>query len=72
MNDTALKAIKRGSRMAVTGEAAMVAAEMPNKDATGVTQTPTQAPPLQHANKMGTAAVTPPVIEVQIDFIFIQ
>ena len=61
-------AISKGSIALTIGEAAMVADEIPNKDATGLTQTPTQAPLLQTENKTGITEVTPPVILVQNDF----
>lgn len=55
--------------MALTiGEAAMVADDMPNNEATGLTHTPTQAPPLQTENKMGATEASPPVMVVQIVF----
>jgi hypothetical protein len=48
----------------------MVADETPNKEATGLAHTPTHAPLLQHDNKIGAADVKPPVIVVQIVFLF--
>ena len=68
VKDTAQMAISKGSIALTIGEAAMVADEIPNKDATGLTQTPTQAPLLQTENKTGITEVTPPVILVQNDF----
>jgi hypothetical protein len=50
------------------GDAATVADEMPKSDATGLTHTPTQAPPLHTENKMGAAEARPPVMVVQNDF----
>lgn len=55
--------------MALTiGEAAIVADEIPKIEATGLTHTPTQAPPLQAENKTGAAEDNPPVIVVHIVF----
>lgn len=65
VNETALIAINNGSSAFITGELAIVAEETPNSDATGLAQTPTQAP-LLHANKMGADEVNPPVIVAQI------
>lgn len=61
-------AIKMGSIALTIGEAAKLADEMPNKDAIGLAQTPTQAPLLQHDNKIGAADVKPPVSVVKNDF----
>jgi hypothetical protein len=49
------------------GELAIVAAEMPKREATGLTQTPMQAPLLQQAKNKGMMALTLPVIDAQID-----
>jgi hypothetical protein len=68
VKDTALTAIKMGSSAETIGELAKVADEIPNKEATGLAQTPMQAPLLQHDNKIGAAEVNPPVRVVQIDF----
>jgi hypothetical protein len=46
----------------------MVADDTPIKEAMGLAHTPTQAPLLQHDNKIGAAEVKPPVMLVQIDF----
>ena len=46
----------------------MVADEIPKIEATGLTHTPTQAPPLHAENKIGAAEDKPPVIVVQIVF----
>ena len=46
----------------------MLAELIPKSDATGLVQTPTQAPLLQQDNKTGAADVNPPVMELQIDF----
>ena len=46
----------------------MVADDTPNREAIGLAHTPTQAPLLQHDNKIGAAEVKPPVMLVQIDF----
>ena len=55
--------------MALTiGDAAMVADEIPNNEATGLTHTPTQAPPLQTENRTGATEASPPVNVVQIVF----
>lgn len=70
MNETALTAIKSGSITFINGEPAIVADEIPNKEAIGLAQTPTQAPLLQQDNKMGAVDVIPPVMLVQIDFLF--
>ena len=69
MNETALSAIKTGSTILIQGELAMAAEETPNSEAMGLAQTPTHAPLLQQANKMGAADVKLPVIEVQIVFL---
>lgn len=61
-------AINNGSIALTIGEAAIVADETPNKEATGLTHTPTQAPPLHTENKIGTMDANPPVIVVQIVF----
>lgn len=61
-------AINNGSSALTIGEAATVAEEMPNNEATGLTQTPTQAPPLHTENRIGAADARPPVIVVQKDF----
>lgn len=66
VNETALIAINNGSSTLITGELAIVAEDTPNKDATGLAQTPTQAPLLQHASKIGADEVTPPVMVVQM------
>ncbi len=66
VNETALIAINSGSNTFMTGELAIVAEETPNSDATGLAQTPTQAPLLQQANKTGAEEVNPPVIVVQM------
>lgn len=69
VKETALNAIKIGSATPIHGELANVADEIPNKDAIGLAHTPTHAPLLQQANKIGAADVSPPVILVQIDFL---
>ncbi len=46
----------------------MLADDTPNKEAIGLAHTPTQAPLLQHDNKIGATEVKPPVMLVQIDF----
>jgi hypothetical protein len=51
------------------GELAKVADDTPNKEAIGLAHTPTQAPLLQHDNKIGVAEVSPPVMDVQIVFL---
>ncbi len=61
-------AINMGSSKLTTGELAMVAEDTPNKDATGLAQTPTHAPLLQQDNKIGAADVIPPVMLAQNDF----
>ncbi len=66
VNDTALIAINKGSSAFIMGELAIAEEETPNNDATGLAQTPTHAPLLQHANKIGADEVNPPVIVVQI------
>ncbi len=66
VNETALIAINKGSIAPNTGELAIVAEETPNNDATGLAQTPTQAPLLQQASKIGAVEVNPPVMVVQI------
>ncbi len=72
VNETALTAINIGSSAETIGELANVAEEIPNKEATGLAQTPIQAPLLQQDNKIGAAEVKPPVSVVQIDrFAFI-
>lgn len=58
-----------GSNTPTQGEPAIAAEETPNKEATGLAQTPTQAPLLQQANNMGAAEVRPPVILAKIDFL---
>ena len=68
MNETALIAINKGSIALTIGEAAIVADEIPNSDATGLTQTPTHAPPLHTENRIGAIEASPPVIVVQIVF----
>ena len=68
MNETALIAISMGSSKLTKGELAMVAEDTPNKEATGLAQTPTQAPLLQQDNKIGAVDVSQPVILVQNDF----
>lgn len=68
VNETALIAINSGSNALINGELAMLAELIPNSDATGLAQTPTQAPLLQHDNKTGAAEVNPPVKVLQIDF----
>ena len=70
VNETALIAINNGSKALTNGELAIVADDTPNKDAIGLAHTPTQAPLLQHDNKIGAAEVNPPVMLVQIDFLF--
>jgi hypothetical protein len=67
VNDTALTAISTGSITLIHGELAIVAYEIPNKEAMGLAQTPTQAPLLQHDNRIGAAEVKPPVMLVQSD-----
>ncbi len=67
VKETALTAINIGSSAETIGELAKVADEMPNNEATGLAQTPIQAPLLQQDNKMGAAEVKPPVSVVQID-----
>lgn len=69
MNDTALIAINIGSRADTIGELANVADEIPNSEATGLAQTPIQAPLLQHDNKIGAADVIPPVSVVKMDLL---
>lgn len=69
VKETALNAIKTGSIAAVIGEAAIVAEEIPNKEAMGLTQTPTQAPPLQAEKRIGRIELRLPVIVVQIVFL---
>lgn len=68
VNETALIAINSGSNAQMNGELAMLAELIPKSDATGLAQTPTQAPLLQHDNKTGAADVNPPVNVLQIDF----
>lgn len=72
VNDTALMAINKGSKALTHGDDASVAEEMPNSEATGLTHTPTQAPPLHTENKIGTTDASAPVIEAQkVFFVFI-
>jgi hypothetical protein len=52
----------------IKGDAAIVAEDIPNKDATGLRQTPAQAPPLQHERRIGAADESPPVIVVHNEF----
>ncbi len=66
VKEAALIAISNGSIALIIGELAIVAEETPNNDATGLAQTPTQAPLLQHANKIGADEVNPPVMVVQM------
>ena len=61
-------AINNGSKALTSGELAMVADDTPNREAIGLAHTPTQAPLLQHDNKIGAAEVKPPVMLVQIVF----
>jgi hypothetical protein len=68
VKDTALIAINTGSKALIKGEFASVAEDMPNSEAMGLAHTPTQAPLLQHDNKIGAAEVSPPVIDAQNDF----
>lgn len=68
VKETAQRAINKGSSALTNGEAAMVAEEIPNNEAIGLTHTPTQAPPLQTENKMGATELSPPIKVVQIDF----
>ena len=68
VKETAQMAISKGSKAFTIGEAATVAEEIPNKEATGLTHTPTQAPLLQTENKTGMNEVIPPVMLVQNDF----
>ncbi len=69
VNDTALIAINKGSNAITKGELAIVAEDTPKSEAIGLAQTPTQAPLLQHDNKIGAAEVRPPVIDAQRDFL---
>jgi hypothetical protein len=64
-------AISTGSSAATHGELAMLADEMPNKEATGLAQTPAHAPALQHERRTGAVEVKPPVTVVHIDFLMI-
>lgn len=68
MNETALNAMSMGSIAFSIGELAILAVEIPNNDAIGLAQTPTQAPLLQHAKNNGIIELKLPVIEVQTDF----
>ena len=65
VNETALNAIRMGSITDIIGELAIVADEMPKIDATGLTQTPTQAPLLQAENRIGAIDVRLPVIDAK-------
>ena len=67
VNDTALMAMSKGSKACTMGEAIKLAEEMPKSEATGLAQTPTQAPLLQHAKNRGMMELMLPVIDVQID-----
>ena len=49
-------------------ELAVVAVEIPKREATGLAQTPTQAPLLQQAKNKGNRELTLPMSDVQIDF----
>jgi len=51
------------------GDAINPAVEIPNSDATGLAQTPMQAPLLQKAKKRGIIELMLPVMDVQMDFI---
>ncbi len=61
-------AINNGSNALINGELASVAEDTPNSEAIGLAHTLTQAPLLQHDNKIGAAEVSPPVIDAQNDF----
>ena len=50
------------------GNAAIEADDMPNKDATGLTHTPKQSPPLQTGKNIGATEVSAPIIIVKIVF----
>jgi hypothetical protein len=63
-------AMSNGSRALINGELAILAVEIPNREATGLAQTPTQAPLLQQANNTGTTELTLPVMVNQRDFNF--
>ncbi len=67
VKETALNAIKIGSMTLISGDVANPAVEIPNNEATGLAQTPTQAPLLQQANSKGMMELTLPVIDNQID-----
>lgn len=68
VNETALAAIKMGSIIPIHGELARVAEDIPKSEAIGLAHTPTHAPLLQQAKRMGAAEVKLPVMDVQIVF----
>lgn len=70
MNDTELKASSNGTIALKSGDAVKLALDIPNNDATGLAQTPTQAPVLQHAKNRGMIELILPLKVVQIDFNF--
>ena len=69
VNATALMTNNNGNNDFIKGEAVKLALEIPNIEAIRLTQTAVQAPLLQTAKNKGIAALTLPVIVVQIDFI---
>ena len=62
-------AINKGSSTPKSGDEAMAAVDTPNSEARGLAHKPTQAPLLQHTNRIGAAEEMPPVILANIDFL---
>ena len=68
MNETALRAINNGTIAFTRGELAILALEIPNNEATGLAQTPIQAPLLQQAKNNGMTELILPVMVIHIVF----
>jgi hypothetical protein len=61
-------AISSGNRDCISGDAIMLALDMPNSEATGLAQATVQAPDLHTAKNNGIIELILPVMVVQIDF----
>ena len=68
VKETALMAMSNGSSALTKGELARADEETPNNEASGLAQTPIQAPPLQQESNIGSAELKPPPKLVHIVF----